>query len=232
MSHDTRGKYIVIDGIDGGGKTTLFESLRKIFPLWTEINTEKNKSPTDSGPGFVYTREPGGTPLGENLRTVLLSDYMDPFSEMCLFMAQRKEVRNMLEPYLDNGMHTISDRSESATFAYQIRGRGLQHLESLFWEMNNSLEPFPTMYIFLDLPPSLAFERLNSRGENVARDVFEKEQIEYFERVRNGFLEFPSKVTTPCFFVNANQSKEKVVDEVAALIKKHISTQSQTSATS
>lgn len=232
MSHDNRGKYIVIDGIDGGGKTTLFESLRKVFTSWEYINTENNKSSTDSGPRVVYTMEPGGTTLGEKLRTIILSDYMDPFSEMCLFMAQRKEARNMLEPYLDNGTHAISDRSESATFAYQIRGRELHHLESLFWEMNNGLEPFPTMYIFLDLKPSLAFERLNSRGENVARDVFEKEQVEYFERVRNGFLEFPSKVTTPCFFVNANQSKEKVVDEVVALIKKHISTQSQTLATS
>ncbi len=221
MSYVGRGKYIVIDGIDGGGKTTLFESLRKVFPSWSGVTEDKDEISTKNSSSFVYTREPGGTMLGEKLRPLILSEPMDPFSEMCLFMAQRKEARNMLEEFLVKGVHTISDRSESATFAYQIRGRGLQHLESLFWEMNKTLEPLPTMYIFLDLPPSVAFERLNSRGENVGRDVFEKEHIEYFERVRNGFLEFPSKVNTSCFFVNANQSKEKVADEVIAHIKNH-----------
>lgn len=225
MSQDVirRGKYIVVDGIDGGGKTTLFGSLKEEFPFLGDVDKGTNSNSAKNGYEFIYTREPGGTPLGESLRPLILSEPMDRFSEMCLFMAQRKEVRVMLEPYLNRGTHVISDRSESASFAYQIRGRRLQHLENIFWEMNRNLAPFPTMYIFLDIPPSIAFERLNNRGENVTRDVFEKEKIEYFEKVRKGFLEFPSKVKTSCIFVCATNSKERVASEVIVHIKQHIS---------
>lgn len=208
------GKYVVIDGIDGGGKTTLFESLHKVFHSHQDTNNDDVK--------FIYTREPGGTLLGEDLRKMLLSEVMNPYTEMCLFMGQRKEVREMLKDYLERGVHVISDRSESATFAYQIRGRCLDNLEELFWKMNSYLCPFPTMYIFLDLLPKIAFERLNGRGENVKRDVFEKEQIEYFERVRNAFLEFPKNVAVPCFFVDANQAREKVAADVIKHINDHL----------
>lgn len=222
MEQCKRGKYIVIDGIDGGGKTTLFEALKELFPPLKGVTKEDGAVDTGDISGFVYTREPGGTTLGENIRTLLLNQPMDPFSEMCLFMAQRKEVRNSLEPFLCKGIHVISDRSESATFSYQIRGRGLDYLESMFWEMNRNLAPFPTMYIFLDLSPSIAFERLHGRGDNVTLDVFEKEQIGYFEKVRNAFIEFPSKVSVPCFFVEAHQQKEKVASSVIKHIQNHL----------
>lgn len=209
----TKSKYIVIDGIDGGGKSTLFGSLEKRF------------IPYHQGSGnFIYTREPGGTPLGETLRTLVLFEIMDPFTELCLFNAQRKEVRNMVKGFLEKGLHIISDRSDSASFAYQIRGKELDYLENDFWMLSKQLVPHPTMYIFLDLDPMIAEERRQIREGGIKKgDRFETQGVEFFQRVRNGFREFPTKVSVPCFFVNAEQEKGEVFKQVSAHITNHLS---------
>lgn len=208
-----QGKYIVIDGIDGGGKTTLFNALRSKFIPWNEVE----------GSNFMYTREPGGTPLGETLRTLILTEVMDPFAELCLLLAQRREVRILVDSFLRKGVHVISDRSDSATFAYQIQGRNLPHLESLFWRLHSVLLPHPTLYIFLDISPEIAIKRMSGRENGSEKaDRFEKEQIDFFHNVRDGFVEFSKKTATPSVFVDASQSPDEVASEVAKHIADHL----------
>jgi dTMP kinase len=217
-------KYIVIDGIDGGGKGSLFERLKDVyFQIPSYSSREDHRKEGVIGKHFMYTREPGGTELGEKLRALILSEKMFAFSELCLFMAQRKELRGQVEKALFSGLHVISDRSESASFAYQIRGRNLEHIEDLFWEMNKHLKPFPTLYIFLDLDPKVASERVGHReAGGQEADKFEKENIAFFEKVRRGLIEFATKVNVPCVYVNAEQSKEAVAQEVMTIIDNHI----------
>lgn len=216
-------RYVVLDGMDGAGKSLLIENLQKIFlpanKPFDEIRREENFSKY-----FVYTREPGGTDLGEKLRGIILNDVMFPFSELCLFFAQRMEVRkNIVAPALFAGVNVFSDRSESASFAYQICARNLGHLEDLFWKMNSYLEPFPTLYIFLDLDPKVAAQRMFRRHDDVRQpDKFEVESSAFFEKVRRGYLDFSTKVSVPCKYVNAQQSPEMVLAEVVALIREHI----------
>lgn len=205
------GNYIVIDGIDGGGKGVLFEALSKEFPTFSK--GEKK---------FCYTREPGGLSVGEKIREILLHDYVSPRSEFFLFLAQRKELRDQLiAPTLLKGVHVISDRSDSSTFAYQIRGRNTQELEGEFWATRETFPPLPTLYVFLDLDPKIAAERLRQRKEK-GGDRFDNQDLEFFIRVRNGFIEFSKKVTTPCLFVDASQEKEKVAQVVINYIREHI----------
>lgn len=222
--HSFTTKYIVIDGIDGGGKGSLLSALQEVYrPLPEYLSYESCRKEGLIGTYFMHTREPGGTPLGEKLRPLILDEKMFSFSEVCLFMAQRKELRGRVEIALFSGLHVISDRSDSASFAYQIRGRGLSHMEKLFWEMNKELAPFPSLYIFLDLDPKVAAQRMNFRQkEGQVADKFEKENIAFFERVRAGFVEFSSKVDIPCIYVNAEQSKEDVVAQVVTIIDEHI----------
>ncbi len=196
-------KYIVIDGIDGGGKTSLFSWLKTVFP------TGK----------FEYTREPGGTPLSEKIRPLLLQEPMSPYSEMCLFIAAREDTRKqVVAPALARGVHVISDRSDSSTFAYQLRGRRHEDLQDLFWKMSERIHPSPSLYIFLDLDPKVAAGRMEGRRA----DRFDTESIEFFRRVRRGFQDFAAHVQSPCQVVSAEHSPEMVAEEVRVLIQDHL----------
>ncbi len=178
------GEYIVVDGIDGGGKGALFESLNKEFATLV-----------DGKPSFYFTREPGGTELGQKIRELLLHKYMSPESELDLFHAQRRELRaSVLRDILVSGAHVISDRSDSSTFAYQVRGRNRPELENQFWLKRDTLLPLPTFYVFLDLDPEIAAGRIAGRNED-SGDRFDRENVQFFTRVRQGFIDFAKKVT-------------------------------------
>ena len=212
MSESTQttslAKYIVIDGIDGGGKTTLFSTLKEAFTF----------------PDFVFTREPGGTDVGEKLRSIVLQDQMSPLAEFWLFLAQRKEVRDqVVTPNLTKKSCVISDRSDSSTFAYQIRGRNLPYLEEQFWESRKTIAPLPSLYIFLDLDPEVAAKRLGKRESGgQSGDRFDSQSSIFFDRVRKGFVEFAQKVGTPCIFVDATLSQQELSEKVITHIKKHL----------
>jgi dTMP kinase len=203
-----QGKYIVLDGLDGSGKGTVITAVQESF----------------GKESFVYTKEPGGTPLAEKIRALLLEERMDPYTETCLFLGSRKEVReNVIRPATAKGIHVLSDRSDSSTFAFQIRGRERPHLEDLFWQMNKMIDPKPTLYIFLDLPASVALARLNNRkNEGGEESKFDKEEESFHERVRAGFQEFGRKCHIDHVFVDASQSEDHVAAEVIAVIRKHI----------
>ena len=215
-------KYVVIDGIDGGGKGTIFKRIEKEFPRPpSEMGYGKILMEGPVGKYSIITREPGGTPLAEKLRGMILSDVMSSFSEFCLFLGQRDDGRKqVVHPALAGGVNVISDRSDSATFAYQLRGRQLDHLEDLYWKTRPMMAPLPSLYVFLDLDPLVAAQRMTGRGNEA--DNFEKQNTEFFERVRNGFKEFAQKVEAPCRFVNAEQGKDEVAEDVLKILREHL----------
>lgn len=220
--HVKTAKYIVIDGVDGSGKGTVMKHLMDTFP--NPYN--KNKSNEDIrregvvGKYTIFTREPGGTPLGEKLRSLILNDSMTSYTEFCLFVGQRAEVRKMvIEPALQSGVNVISDRSDSATFAYQLRGRQLTHLEDFYWSTRNQVLPLPTLYVFLDVDPRVSAKRLSGLGKEA--DNFERENLQFFERVSAGYKEFAQKVETPCRFVDAGCTPEEVAEEVTTIVNEH-----------
>lgn len=168
-----RGKFITLEGIDGAGKSThhawLVEHLRK------------------QGRDVVATREPGGTELGEKLRTLLLSEPMHLETEaLLMFAARREHLAKLILPALKAGKWVVSDRFTDASYAYQGGGRGLPP-EKLMALENWVQEGFqPDLTLVFDLPADQACVRLAGTGN--APDRFEQEALDFFERVREAYL--------------------------------------------
>jgi dTMP kinase len=162
-------KFITFEGVDGAGKSThlawFADALRQ------------------RGIDVIVTREPGGTPLGEQLREMLLNQSMSIAAEaMLMFAARLEHVQQLIRPALAAGKWVISDRFSDASFAYQGAGRGMD------WERLKQLEQWvelvPDSTLFFDVPVEVARQRL---ANNVSLDRFEQEQGEFFDRVRAGY---------------------------------------------
>ncbi|MDO8464618.1 MAG: dTMP kinase [Gallionella sp.] len=173
-----KAKFITFEGVDGAGKSThlawFADALRQ------------------RGFDVVVTREPGGTPLGEQLREILLNQPMNIGTEALLMFAARLEhIEQVIKPALHAGKWVVSDRFSDASFAYQGGGRGLD------WDKLSQLEQWvhpdlqPDLTLFFDVPVEVARERLrspdNTRPSNASLDRFEQEQEDFFERVRTGY---------------------------------------------
>jgi dTMP kinase len=173
-----KSKFITFEGMDGAGKSThlawFADALRQ------------------RGLDVVVTREPGGTPLGEQLREILLHQPMSIGSEaMLMFAARLEHVEQVIKPALRAGKWVVSDRFSDASFAYQGGGRGMD------WEKLRQLEQWvhpdlqPDLTLFFDVPVEVARQRLRmpdrSGTTNVSLDRFEQEQSDFFERVRAGY---------------------------------------------
>ncbi|MGI4813686.1 MAG: dTMP kinase [Janthinobacterium lividum] len=171
-----RGKFISFEGIDGAGKSTHL--------AWFCAQLTQRLAPR--GQAVVSTREPGGTPLGESLRELLLHRSMHLRTEALLMFAARCEhLQSVILPGLERGDWVVSDRFTDASFAYQGGGRGLstERLEALEQWVQEGFQPDLTL--LFDLPTEVAGQR---RGESRAPDRFESEQQEFFERVRAAYL--------------------------------------------
>ena len=168
------GKFITLEGIDGAGKSShrawIAERLRR------------------SGRDVVVTREPGGTPLGEKLREILLRDSMDAGSEtLLIFAARQAHLAQVVRPALARGAWVVSDRFTDATFAYQGGGRGfsVDKLRILEAWVQEGLQPDLTLYF--DIPASTGQARL--KQAQGTPDRFEREDAAFHERVRAAYLE-------------------------------------------
>ncbi len=164
-------KFITFEGVDGAGKSTHLE--------WFADALRQR------GHDVVVTREPGGTPLGERLREILLTQTMCIGTEALLMFAARMEhIEQVIKPALSAGKWVISDRFSDASFAYQGGGRGLD------WDKLCQLEQWvhgdlqPDLTLFFDVPVEVARQRL---AYNSSLDRFEQEQSDFFERVRAGY---------------------------------------------
>lgn len=169
-----RGKFLTLEGIDGAGKSTHLKWLAERLAA--------------GGREVITSREPGGTPLGERLRQMLLHDKMHGDTEALLMFAARAEhLRALIEPALARGAWLISDRFTDATYAYQCGGRGVDagRIATLEQWVHGNLQPDLT-FLF-DAPLDLARDRV-AKG-TTAPDKFEREQAEFFARVRGVYLE-------------------------------------------
>lgn len=198
-----RGKFITLEGIDGAGKSThhtwLVDFLRR------------------QGRDVVATREPGGTELGEKLRALLLSETMHLETEaLLMFAARREHLEKLILPALSAGKWVVSDRFTDASYAYQGGGRGLavekiRALES--WVQGDFA---PDLTLVFDLPTDIAYERLLKTGQ--AADRFEQETRDFFQRVRQSYLQragsFPARmkvIDSTCSPQEIQNTLEKIV---------------------
>jgi len=196
------GKFITFEGIDGAGKSTHIGFV-------TDWLTRRGKT-------VVSSREPGGTPLGEKLRDLLLHDKMHLETEALLMFASRREhIAQVIEPALDRGDWVLSDRFTDASFAYQSGGRGLDRskLEALEHWVHPRLQPDLTL--LFDVPLEVARQRLDATR---TLDKFEREQEEFFEKCRNEYLrraaQFPERIVV----VDSTASIETIQLQLAEIL--------------
>jgi dTMP kinase len=172
---DTRAKFITLEGGEGAGKST---SRDFIVSLLEEQNIP-----------FIQTREPGGTPIGETLRDVLLSKEGTAPSVtaelLMVFAARAQHLHEVIEPALRDGKWVLCDRFTDATYAYQGYGRGFElgQIEALETLVQRGRHPDLTL--LFDIDPRLGMTRARQRAE---LDRFEEEHVEFFDRVREGYL--------------------------------------------
>ncbi len=207
----TQGLFISFEGIDGAGKSSHVEELAQAFRA--------------AGRAVVLTREPGGTPLAEQLRALVLNAPMDPLTEaLVMFAARRDHLVQVIEPALARGDVVICDRFTDATFAYQGAGRGfdldvLRQLEA--WVQTVPALPTgrlrqPNLTLWFDVPPTVAAQRLAGAR---APDRFESEPLAFFERVAAGYARRAQADPARFARLDSNQPREAVWGQVLAVVR-------------
>ncbi len=209
-----RGKFIVVDGMDGSGKGTQLALLREKL----------------SHLDIVYTREPGGTnvPSAEFIRDLLLKPEKynftpNPLCDFFLYFASRAlHVEQLVEPERAKGRHVISDRYDSSTVAFQLFGEQKEFLQ-LFKDVRSNLPAYfwPDAYILLDLDPKVAYER-RKKDTQQEKTRFDIKPLEYHERVRNGFRAMRTMVDDPgtVHILDADRTPEALHEELSAIVLK------------
>jgi dTMP kinase len=192
------GLFISFEGIDGAGKSTHIDGLAAAFKA--------------QGRQVTLTREPGGTPLAEKLREMVLHDAMDSLTEaLLIFAARRDHLNNVIEPALVRGDVVLCDRFTDATFAYQGNGRGfdlgvLQQLETWVQQIPNGLRQ-PDVTVWFELDPAIAAVRL--AGARVP-DRFEAQPVEFFQKVSDGYAARAQADAKRFVRLDAAQTREAV----------------------
>jgi dTMP kinase len=201
----TRGRFITLEGVDGAGKSThvawIAEQLR------------------GHGHAVHVTREPGGTPLAEKLRELILTEPMDALTEtLLLFAARDDHVRTVIAPALAAGTWVLCDRFTDATFAYQGGGKGVpaELIAHLAQVSHNGL--MPDLTLVFDCPYEVSRERLGRTGR--APDRFERENRDFFDRVRQGYLGLARADAERIRILDATGS----VDDIKKRIKEDLAT--------
>lgn len=197
------GKFITFEGIDGAGKSSHLAHVSKLIQA--------------QGLTVVTTREPGGTPLGEKLRELLLHEPMHLETEaMLMFAARREHLVEVIEPALARGEWVICDRFSDATYAYQGGGRGLdkQKFSKLEQWVHGHLQPDLT-FLF-DLPPAVAEKRIAAQGRDL--DRFEQERTDFHVRVRQAYLERAASAPNRIKVINADQSLELIKTQIEGMV--------------
>ncbi len=200
--------FIVVEGVNGSGKSALIKKL-------SEYCESRSRA-------FIVTREPGGTRLGEILRGLVQEGKAGEISsraELLLFGADRAEhVEGVIKPALYNSKIVISDRFSYSSEAFQGYGRGLDHM--IVGKVNEIAidGTKPDIVILLDLPPEVGLSRTSTRAID-SGDTFEKENLEFHERIRRGFLEIAKLSSEPFYIIDALRSEEEVFQEALGVLR-------------
>ena len=200
-------RFITLDGIDGAGKSTNLAVMKAWF--------EKHQLPV------LFTREPGGTPAGEALREILLNPATQVSlrtETLLMFAARQQHLETVILPALKNGTHVVSDRFTDATFAYQGGGRGvpLQDIASLEHWVQGDFRPDLTL--LLDVPLEVSMARINQTRE---KDRFEQEAAEFFNRVREVYLQRAAKQPERYAVIDSSQSLDAVKNQIETALDSH-----------
>lgn len=204
----TKGQFIVVEGIEGAGKSSAIAVIENFL-------RERNIS-------FINTREPGGTPLAEKLRTLVKEpsdEVITPECELFLMYASRSQLlANKILPALNDGQWVIGDRHDLSSRAYQGGGREFNDtvIDNIATITLNGFKPNFTLY--LDIDPELGLARAQARGD---LDRIEQEKIDFFHRVRNRYLQLAT-LDDSIFMVDASQQMEQVHHTITQLLEAHI----------
>jgi len=205
-----KGIMIVCDGSNGAGKTTVIKAIEKFL--------------IDSGHEVVLTREPGGTPIGEKLREIILSKEnpeMTDLTELMLFGAGRAQhIQEKIIPSLNAGKIVLSDRFDAATFSFQHYARGLDF--DLVKSVNDlAIGSFkPNINIILDLDPKVGLDRVRGRGDEL--DRLEDEDMNFLIRAREGYLKQAKAEPSLFEIIDASASLEEVINKALITVKNHL----------
>ena len=197
-----RGKFLTIEGTEGVGKTTNIEFIKQ----WLGANQIS----------FVNTREPGGTPLAEEIREVLLSNRDEKVCSkaelLMMFAGRAQHIDQVIEPQLAQGNWVLCDRFTDATYAYQGAGRemGNQLIAELETMVQGTMRPDLTL--ILDVPVELGLERAGKRSQP---DRFELEKTDFFNRVRQAYLSMAQQNPQRYKIIDASQSLDTVQQQIA-----------------
>jgi dTMP kinase len=201
----SKGKFIVIEGGDGAGKSTQIENFRKLF-----------------GERFVLTREPGGTEYAEAIRTLALDHPLAGQADgktlfMLMWGSRAEHINHLVIPSLEEGKIIVSDRFDSSTLAYNVCAQEQEHLKDFFWHTRQAIlcNCLPDLYIYLDLAPEIGETRLSGRDDT--KNHFDQRPIDFKHKVRAGFLEFCEKV--PHVIIDATQTREKIFEDILIALK-------------
>jgi dTMP kinase len=209
-----RGKFITIEGGEGVGKSTQIATLREYL--------------AGRGLDVIVTREPGGTPRAERIRELLLEQSAEPMPPLCelllMFAARATHIANVIAPALARGAWVVCDRFTDATYAYQGSGRGMDvssiaTLESL---LQGSLRPDLTILLDVSLDVSDARARERNTVSGVV-DRFEREQRDFFERVRAGYLQRARSEPARFAVIDAGGDRETVADAIRKALESLLS---------
>ncbi|SHN93211.1 dTMP kinase [bacterium endosymbiont of Bathymodiolus sp. 5 South] len=201
-----KGKFITIDGVEGAGKSTQIDFICQYL-----ANKDIN---------IVLTREPGGSAIGEKIRTLLLSNStgeMHADTELMLMFAARNEhIQTKIIPALVQGDWVLSDRFTDASYAYQGGGRGLSiariaQLES--WVLQSFT---PDMTLLLDVPVEIGMQRVESRGK---KDRIEQESLDFFNRVRDAYIARSKQYPERIKLIDAAQSAKNTSNQIQEILK-------------
>ncbi len=198
----SKARFITFEGVDGAGKSTGLEWFANAL--------------RERGVDLLVTREPGGTPLGEKLRELVLHESMHAETEaMLMFASRREHVEQVIRPALQRGTWVISDRFSDASFAYQGGGRGVPvaKLEQLEQWTHGDLQPDLTL--LFDIPIEVARERLSN---NASLDKFEREKGEFFDKVRQAYLARVARTPQRYAVIRAEKSLNEVQQQLADIL--------------
>lgn len=201
-----KGRFITIEGIEGVGKTTNIEFIHSLLQ--------------DAGREVVLTREPGGTAIGEDIRELLLGHKHDGMSDdtelLLMFAARAEHLHKVIRPALAAGKDVLCDRFTDATYAYQGGGRGIavKHIAVLENWVQGELRPDLTL--LLDVPVAVGLERAGKRS---APDRFEKEKHEFFERVRDMYLQRARAEADRYRIIDASQPLDVVQSQIRTALQ-------------
>jgi len=197
-------KFITLEGIEGSGKTSSIKSI-------TDILDNKNTN-------YVITREPGGSSIGNELRSILLDPNTEISSEveLMLMLADRKDhVEKVVLPNLEAGNWVISDRFMDSSFAYQGGGRGLDK-ETINTFSKNLKFPIPDLTLLFDVPVETSLSRVKVRGK---LDRFEQEDVVFHNRIREAYLKLAKENISRIQIVDSSQEIELMLKNVEQIIE-------------